>query len=105
MILGTAYSIGRVPVRLTDERWEHVLDQHPEDFSYLDFEMTLDTVEDPEYILRGRGGALIAVAEISGDFLHVYYREASSTDGFVITAYYKTSFDRSKVIWRKYDDG
>ena len=49
MILGIADSVNGVPIRLTDERWEHILDSHPELASYR--ETILDAVENPDYIL------------------------------------------------------
>ena len=51
MILGIADSVNGVPIRLTDERWDHVLYRRPEMPSFL--ETVLDAVGDPEYILRG----------------------------------------------------
>ncbi len=35
MILGTSLSVKGVPIRLTEERWEHILDNHAE-FSFSD---------------------------------------------------------------------
>ena len=49
MILGLSHSINGVPIRLTDERWEHILDSHPELASFR--ETLLDAVENPDYIL------------------------------------------------------
>ena len=62
MILGIADSVNGVPIRLTDERWEHILDSHPEMASYR--ETLLDVVEDPEYILRGNKGTVIAIVHL-----------------------------------------
>ena len=74
MILGTAYSVNGVLVRLTEERWEHILNEHAE-FSYNDADMILEAVEDPEYILRGRAGSLLAVVVLGrGSYLHVLQR-------------------------------
>lgn len=102
MILGTAVSTNSVSIRLTDERWEHIIDEHGHEFSYSDFSLVLDAVEDPDYILRGQRGSLIAVVPERSKFLFVIYRELTSPDGFIITARYERDFDRNKVIWRKY---
>jgi hypothetical protein len=59
MILGIVDSVNGVPIRLTDERWEHVLDSHPELASFR--ETILDAVENPDYILTSSRGALAAV--------------------------------------------
>ena len=48
-----------VPIRLTEERWEHILDHHAE-FSYSDYSLVLEAIENPEYILMGRNASLIA---------------------------------------------
>jgi hypothetical protein len=56
MILGISHSINGVPIRLTDERWEHILESHPELASYR--ETLLDAVEKPDYILASRRGRL-----------------------------------------------
>ena len=102
MVLETIYSISGVPVRLTEERWEHIVDEHPYMTSY--YEAMLDAVEQPTYILRGHGGAPIAVVPLGRrQFLHVVYRELSRADGFIVTAYIKPNYDRNRVTWREED--
>lgn len=87
MILGIAYSINGVPIRLTEERWEHILDEHAADFNHHDYEMAFDAVEDPEYISLAGRGALFAIVSLGRRrFLHVMYREVTESDGFIITA-------------------
>jgi len=102
-VLETVYSINDVPIRLTDERWyDHIVEQRPYMSSYYD--NVLDAVEDPEYILPGYKGALIAVVALGKrTFLHVVYVEVSRADGFINTAYTKPSFDKGKIIWRRDD--
>lgn len=98
MILETVYSLNNVPLRLTEERWEHIVGSHPYMTRY--YEDMLDAVDDPEYILPGHKGSLIAVVRLRKKaILHVMHRELSKTDGFIITAYIKTSFDKNKAIW------
>jgi len=107
MILGTAISIKGFPVRLTDERWEHILDRHPHDFSYSDWQMILDVVENPDYVLRGHRSARAAAVPAGNEYLFVMYRELKlkdkSKDGFIITAYYDDYLDKSIIIWRRDD--
>ncbi|HJQ33998.1 MAG TPA: hypothetical protein VJ866_17590 [Pyrinomonadaceae bacterium] len=101
MILGKAHSVNGVPIRLTDERWEHIINGHAE-FSYNDTGIILEAVEDPEYILRGRAGSLVAVVALGrGSYLHVVYKEVTASDGFVVTAVILPSLDRKKIIWRR----
>ena len=100
MILGIAHSVNGVPIRLTDERWGHILDSHPELASYR--ETLLDAVENPDYILASRHGALAAVAVLGRKgFLHVFYIEKSRRDGFIISAWMKEKMDKTKIVWRK----
>src|SRR6266436_8509644 len=100
MILGIADSVNGVPIRLTDERWEHILDSHPELASYR--ETILEAVENPDYILTGRRGALAAVVVLGRwAFLHVFYVEKSRRDGFIISAVVEEKMNKAKIIWRK----
>lgn len=100
MILGIADSVNGVPIRLTDERWEHILYRRPEMASFI--EVVLDAVGYPEYILRGFKGTLIAVVHLGERFyLNVVYQELSQTDGFIITTRIEQRLDKSKIIWRR----
>lgn len=56
MILAIVDSINGVPVRLTEERWDHILTNHLE-LSDSDMDLILDAVIHPEYILSGYRGA------------------------------------------------
>ena len=101
MILGSVPSINGVPIRLTDERWAHILDDHPE-FRATDLELLLDAVGHPNYILRGQAGSNIAVLILGrSSYLHVAYREVSRKDGFIITAGIRPAIDKKKIIWRR----
>ena len=52
-----------VPIRLTEERWIHITEEHSEMAGYY-FEV-LETVKEPEAIYEGKmGGECIAVREI-----------------------------------------
>jgi hypothetical protein len=100
MILGIAESVNGVPIRLTDERWEHILYRRPEMASFI--ETVLDAVGDPEYILRGYKGTLIAAVHLGErSYLNVVYRELSERDGFIITALIEPQLHKSKIIWRR----
>jgi hypothetical protein len=100
MILAIVDSVNGVPIRLTDERWEHILYRRPEMASFI--ETLLDAVGDPEYILRGYKGTLIAIVHLGKrSYLNVVYRELSPADGFIITARIEPRLDKSKIIWRR----
>ena len=53
-----AYSINRIPIRLTYERWYHITENHDDLAS--NFYDVLDTIENPEFINRGNKGTLKA---------------------------------------------
>ena len=54
MILDIVKSIDDVPIRLTDERWEHILDEHSNMSGF--YEQILSAVSYPEFITRGQRG-------------------------------------------------
>jgi hypothetical protein len=101
MILATVDSINGVPVRLTEERWDHILDNHLE-LSDSDMDLILDAVKRPEYILSGYKSSLIAIIVLgSSRYLHVVYREVNRDDGFIITAGIRPKMRRKNIIWRR----
>ena len=75
-----------VPIRVTEERWFHITEEHSEMAGYY-FEV-LETVAEPEAIYEGKAGECIAVREIEkGKYIVGVYKELSKEDGFVITAF------------------
>ncbi|HBL30848.1 MAG TPA: hypothetical protein DD490_28770 [Acidobacteria bacterium] len=93
-------SIAGVPIRLTAERWLHIVENHDEVAGYYD--EVLETVANPDIIVPGYGGSLIAVRSL-GQLRHlcVIYREVSRSDGFIVTAYFCRKIDRRKAIWKR----
>ena len=92
-----------VPIRLTEERWFHITEEHSEMAGhYFD---ALEAVEEPEAIYEGKIGESIAVREIDkGKYIAVIYRELSKEDGFVITALLtrrRKQFQRRRKIWQR----
>jgi hypothetical protein len=89
-----------VPVRLTDERWAHIVEEHAE-MAGLRYDV-LETITDPSMILEGHYGVLMAVREISkAKYLVVVYRE-TGRDGFIITSFVtrrKRFLAKRKTIW------
>jgi hypothetical protein len=89
-----------VPIRLTEERWFHIVENHDDLAGYHD--EVLEAVEDPDFILQGYGGALIAVNVMARrKYLAVVYRELGRRDGFIITAYFTSRFSRRLIRWRR----
>ncbi len=72
------YSKNDVAIRLTKERWNHIVNRHPELFDQK--EKVLQTITNP-----------IAI-----------YKELSNKDGFLITAYFTNKpSERRQVIWKQ----
>jgi hypothetical protein len=46
-----------VPIRLTEERWYHIVENHDDLAGYYD--EVLLTVENPDFVMRGYRGALL----------------------------------------------
>jgi len=93
-----AYSVNGVPIRLTEERWKHIVSNKPYMSSY--YEKVLEAIENPTWILRGYAGAVAAVLSIAKrNYLHVVYREVSQDDGFIITAFLSRKVNRRAIIW------
>lgn len=98
--MDTARSVNGVSIRLTSERWLHIVENHDEAAGYYDD--VLDVVERPDVVLQGYKGSLIAVRGYGRNrYLMVIYRELSQKDGFIITAYFATRFDRKKTVWKR----
>jgi hypothetical protein len=99
-MISTVFSKGGVPIRLTDERWAHIVEEHDE---LVDLRQEVfRTVAEPERIVEGKAGELLALRElVAGKSLVVVYRELVD-DGFVITAFLTSklrSFEKRKQVW------
>ena len=96
----TATSKNGVAVRLTDERWSHITEEHAELAGYRPD--VLEAIAKPERILAGNAGELLALRKQNdGKTLVVVYRETVA-DGFVITAFLtrrEASLNRRKQLW------
>ena len=100
-----ATSRNGVAIRLTPERWEHIIRNHPEmeDQSLKVFQ----TVGEPDRVLEGDFGELLAVrfyeeTPLTPKFLIVPYREMTQTDGFALTAYFTGKFsEKRRVVWTR----
>ena len=96
----TAISKNGVPIRLTEERWQHIINARAE-FAGLRAEV-LRTIAEAERVLAGPQGEMMALrTQPDGKVLVAIYREIAQ-DGFVITAYRTrrlASLDRRTQIW------
>lgn len=98
--MDVATSVEGIPIRLTKERWFHIVENHDDLAGYYDD--ILITIEEPDLILRGHRSSLIAYRSYGHRrYLAVIYRQVSVEDGFVITAYFTDKVDRKKAIWKR----
>ena len=82
----TVSSRGGIPIRLTDERWAHIVEEHSELAGMR--QEGLEAVADAERVLAGQAGERLAIrAHEPGKFLVVVYREIGPADGFILTAF------------------
>jgi len=99
-MIATVISKNGIPIRLTDERWVHITEEHSE-LAGMRLEV-LETIAQPVRIMAGGAGELLAVRELEpGKFLVVAYRELVN-DGFIITAFLTrrtASLNRRKQLW------
>ncbi len=91
-----------VPIRLTAERWLHIIENHDDLAGYYD--NALNAIEEPDYIIKGYKAAFIALKELEKDkFLATVYKEISKEDGFIVTSYFasKIKLEKEAILWRK----
>jgi hypothetical protein len=95
-------SVHNIPIRLTEERWIHIVENHNEMAGYYD--KVLDAVANPKWVVQGYHDELWAIMEISENkvLLAVYKEIKSENDGFIITAFFTSQLQklkRRKMIW------
>lgn len=96
------FSKNKRKIRLTGERLNHILTNHPEMVEFI-----LDipkVIEEPDIIFQGRKQEYIAVRGSNHYFLVVIYKEGKD-DGFVITAFRTRSIAyllKRKIVWKKH---
>ena len=98
-------SVHDVPIRLTVERWLHIVERHPEMENQKD--RILETVAKPDLVQEGDFKELIAMkyyenTPLTSKFLVVIYKEINGIEGFIITAYFANKpSERRKIIWKQ----
>ncbi len=99
------FSRDGLPIRLTDERWEHIVSRRP---ALIDQRgRALETLAQPDMIQQGDAGELLAIrfyehTPLTSKFLVVVYREVSAGDGFILTAFFARRPSAAKVtIWTR----
>lgn len=94
------YSIHKIPIRLSLERWQHIATNHPELANHKT--SILRAVAEPDIIFKGKHEEFLA-AKHNSHWLIVVYKE-SQIDGFIITAFITSRIAyllTKEVIWQK----
>jgi len=94
-----------VLVRLTEERWQHVVAQHPE----MDGQRAkvLETLAGLDMIQDGDFGELLAVRHydatpLGEKYVVVVYSEVGAEDGFILTAHLtRRPSARRETVWKR----
>ena len=102
-----AKSKNDVSVRLTNERWTHIITSHTDMKNNKD--LVLKTVKEPDMILKGVNEELRAVrfflkTHLWPKYVMTAYKELNDGAGFIITAYKTSKIDKivkRGVIWKK----
>src|SRR5258708_3620923 len=97
----SARSKNGVLIRLPDERWVHITEEHSELAGNL--YNVLETIAEPSVIYSGSLGEMLAVSEIeTGKYLVAVYKEIDSNDGFLITAFFTRrlrQLEKRRRLW------
>jgi hypothetical protein len=92
-------------IRLTDERYEHLVSDHPEMEDQID--KVQETLIDPENIVRSKSDTQV-------ELFYKYYPSTPVTnkhmcivvkvlkdDAFIITAYFTDTIKKGEILWKK----
>ena len=105
-MIGTVTSKNGKEIRLTAERWSHIVESH--DYMAGNQDVVFETLENPDIIVSGGKDEFIAVkhyikTSISEKHVVVIYKEQEN-DGFVITAFMTSKPEkviRKGIIWKR----
>jgi hypothetical protein len=95
-------SISGKPIRLTDERWLHIVEGHPEMAGYM--HDVLLAVAVPDMVLQGAADELLAAVYNRNDKLLVVVYKETEADGFILTAFFTKKMEqllKRKILWQK----
>jgi len=105
-MIGIVISKDGKEIRLTEERWSHIVESH--DYMAGNQDIVFETLEDPDIIVSGEKDEIIAIkhyvkTSISEKHAVVIYREKEN-DGFVITAFMTSKPEKivkRGIIWKR----
>ena len=95
-MIGVVTSKNAVEIRLTAERWAHIVEAH--DYMAGNQDLVFETVESPDVIVQGEKEEMIALrhyekTSISNKTMVVIYKEQEES-GFIITAFMTSRPDK-----------
>ncbi|MBI3193386.1 MAG: hypothetical protein HYZ34_02840 [Ignavibacteriae bacterium] len=98
-------SVSGKNIRLTYKQWYHIIESH--DYMAGNLEKIVETIAQPESIVRGTVGELLAMklferTNITKKTCIVVYRE--NGDRFIITSFFTSEPERIKrkgIVWQK----
>ena len=94
------FSVNGVPIRLTEERWLHIVGTRDE-LADRSADM-LDVVQFPDWVTKGYRGSMVAWKGYGKrGYLVVIYKELSADDGFIITAFFTKKPKKRGKAWPK----
>ena len=105
-MIGSVTSKNGIDILLSAERWSHIVEAH--DYMAGNQDLVFETIENPDCIVRGEGGELIAIryyqkTSISEKNMAVVYKETIK-GGFVITVFMTSKPEKilkRGVLWKK----
>jgi len=99
-----ALSVNDIPIRLTSERWRHIVENHDDMAGY--YYDVLEAVANPTWVLEGDEDELWAIKLVSKRkaFLVIYKESKELNEGFIITAFITTKIRKllkRRIIWQQ----
>ena len=87
-------------IRLTEERWQHIIDRHPEIKKHLS--KIQSTIQNPDIIVKNR-------YHQSERYYHKYFERLQNhlivvieyKKNFIITAFISRKIKKGEVLWKK----
>lgn len=96
--------VNDIPIRLTDERWRHIVENHNDMAGY--YYEVLETVENPRWIFEEDEDDVWAVKLMTDRkaLLVIYKESKEQNDSFIITAFLTTKLNKllkRKILWQQ----
>ncbi len=90
-------------IELTEERWNHIVKEHPEILSFKD--RIADVLKEPDYIKRsGRDADVLIYYKFYDDILEGKYLLVvvkKDIRSFVLTGYITDAIKKGETLWEK----